>query len=273
MIKTAFLVNSKKNPFLPAMMLNTQKSSEFHKTTTLHQILQTGGSLYISALIFIAFFWISSTCIAAPELQVDSAEFNWGTVYSGEKKEHNFILKNNGDEPLRITKIHNSCGCTAAIMDEKTILPLKQSTLSVHFNSSGFKGHVTKRVLVTSNDPLHPQKQFLLKANVIQELTVTPPQISIKNTYIHKNIAQKLSLRNQSNVPIHIKSIRSTSHRIVLNKIPAVLEPKETVNIELTIQVPEPITEPVNGYILIKAQGHTHNKLRIPIVIKQLKPS
>ena len=44
---------------------------------------------------------------AAPKISVDSANFDFGTILEGEQKsvKHTFIIKNNGDDTLRIEKV------------------------------------------------------------------------------------------------------------------------------------------------------------------------
>jgi len=214
------------------------------------------------------FFCISTACFASPEIQTESTDVNWGKIYSGEKKEHTFILRNKGDAPLLITGIHSSCGCTAAIISNKKILPDKQAILQIRFNSKSFRGNIVKRVLVTSNDPEQPQKQFIMQANVVQELAVTPQHLILEMFPASKEVIRNLSLTNHSDLPIQIKSIRSTSHYIVPEKVPTILEPGETTTITLTIHPQQSQVVVLNSYILVDAQGHTRNQIRVPITTK-----
>lgn len=225
----------------------------------------------VHVFIFVAFLCISTTCFAFPEMQAEVTEINWGKIYSGEKKEHTFILRNKGDSPLIITEVRSSCGCTAAMISDKKILPYKQAELRIRFNSKYFLGPIVKRVLVTSNDPRQPQRQFILQANVIQELEVTPLHLVLENFPANKEIVRNLSLTNHSDLSIHIKSVRSTSRYIVPSKVQTTLESGETTNITLTIHPQQSQKVNSNSYILIDAHGHTRNQIRVRITTKIVK--
>lgn len=220
--------------------------------------------MFFSAVFFCAI----SPCFAQPQLQVDSAEINWGEIYSGERKEHRFILRNNGDSELVITRVRSSCGCTAAMVSDKTILPDEQAELRVRFNSKNFRGQVTKRVSVVSNDPQQPKKKFTLRATIVPELVMTPSRLTLGSIPVGKDFSRDMSLVNHSDLPLQIKAVRSTSRHMTLSEIPTLLEPGEAVVVTLTVHPPQSSKQVLNGYILIDAQGHTRNQLRIPVMAK-----
>lgn len=222
----------------------------------------------VHIIVFVAFFCISTNCFAFPEIQAETTEINWGRIYLGEKKEHTFILHNKGDSPLIITGVHSSCGCTAAMISNKTIPPGKQAKLQVRFNSKNFRGHIVKQVWVKSNDPKQHKKQFIVQANVIQELTVKPPHLVLRKFPKNKEIVRNLSLANHSDQSIQIKSVRSTSRYIVLSNVPTTLEPDEKIDITLTIHPQQSQVVTLTSYILIDAQGHTRNQMRVAVTIK-----
>ena len=222
----------------------------------------------ILLLFVVVFFCVISPCFAQPRLQVESAEINWGEIYSGEKREHCFVLRNNGDSELVITKVRSSCGCTAAMVSSKTILPDEQAELLVRFNSKNFRGRVTKQVCVVSSDPQQPQKRFTLRASIVPELVMTPSRLSLGSIPADKDFVRNLSLVNHSDLPIQIKAVRSTSRYMTLGEVPTSLEPHEEVVVTLTVHSPQSSIAVLNGYILIDAQGHTRNQLRIPVMAK-----
>ena len=53
--------------------------------------------------------------LAAPRLQAEPQEFEFGRVIEGIMVQATFTLTNVGDEPLVFAqKVHTSCGCTSA---------------------------------------------------------------------------------------------------------------------------------------------------------------
>ena len=224
--------------------------------------------------IFIGFtllFCGATTSFALPQLAVDSSLIDWGNIYSGEKREHRFVLKNAGDTPLVIQRVKSSCGCTAAMVSSKTIPPTGQTELRVRFNSKNFRGRVTKKVAVVSNDPQQPKKYFTLQAHVISELVVTPSRLSLGAISAGNDIEKTVTFVNRSDVAIAIKAVRSTSRYIILTDIPDTLQPGEEVAVTVTIRPTSSAKAVLNGYLLIEAQGHVRNQLRIPVLAKVVR--
>ena len=189
-------------------------------------------------------------------------------IYSGEKREHRFVLRNNGDSALVITRVRSSCGCTAAMVSSKTILPEEQAELYVRFNSKHFRGQVTKQVCVESNDPQQPKKRFTLRASIVPELVMTPSRLILGSIPADKDFVRNLSLVNHSDFSIQIKAVRSTSRYMILGEVPTSLDPHEEIVVTLTVHPPQSAAVVLNGYILIDAQGRTRNQLRIPVMAK-----
>jgi hypothetical protein len=226
------------------------------------------GYLRIFALIMCGVLCSVSSVFAAPQLVVDSSVHDWGKIYSGVKKEVTFVLHNSGDEPLIIGNVRSSCGCTAAMLSSKILPPDGQAELIVRFNSQHFSGHVTKRVLLLTNDPQQRQQQFTVQAQVISELVASPAMLNLGAIEPGKALVGELTLDNHSDVPVQLKAVRSTSPHMRLNLVPEFLAPGATQVVNLTVTAPVSGTAVLNGYILIEALGHTRNQLRLPVVAK-----
>ena len=64
---------------------------------------------------------------------------------------HTFKIKNEGDEPLVITRSGASCGCTTPSSIKEPIAPGKTGELTVKFDPTGRPGPFTKTISVYSN--------------------------------------------------------------------------------------------------------------------------
>lgn len=62
-----------------------------------------------------------------------------------------FLLTNNSAEPIVITKVAASCGCTTPTWTKEPIEPKKQGTISVSYNPLGRIGPFTKTITVFVN--------------------------------------------------------------------------------------------------------------------------
>ena len=115
---------------------------------------------------------VSYSQLLGPKIVFQEKEYNFGTVVQGEKVKHNFVVTNNGDDTLKISNVHASCGCTAALPDKKELLPSESTNIRVEFNSLGRTGNQLKYITVISNDKDNPE--FVLKffGEVVREDTL-----------------------------------------------------------------------------------------------------
>jgi len=90
------------------------------------------------------------------EVKLTTVEFletnhDFGQITQGEKVSHVFKVKNTGENPLEITQVQPSCGCTIPEWTEDPIDPGKEGTIQVMFNSEGRDGKQHKTVTVVTN--------------------------------------------------------------------------------------------------------------------------
>lgn len=75
---------------------------------------------------------------------------NFGSLKAGEVVVFSFVFSNTGTDPVKITKIENSCGCITVQYDSEAIDPGKQSTVEVVFNTAGEWGNQIKTLSVST---------------------------------------------------------------------------------------------------------------------------
>ncbi len=94
-------------------------------------------------------------------VQVIDSSFDFGKVSEGENVEYNYRFKNTGSNPLIITNVPASCGCTVPEKPEAPIMPGEIGFIKVKFNSEGRVGQAHKTVTVMSNaNPGFPPLQL-----------------------------------------------------------------------------------------------------------------
>jgi hypothetical protein len=87
----------------------------------------------------------------APKLTFVEQSYDFGTVVEGPQITHDFKIKNEGKEPLILSNVHASCGCTVPTWPKEPILPGKESVISATYNTSGRPGHFNKTITIESN--------------------------------------------------------------------------------------------------------------------------
>lgn len=105
-----------------------------------------------------------------PFIAWEKSSHDFGDLVQGDKVEHTFKFKNTGNEPLIITNVQVTCGCTTPRgWARDPIAPGLAGEITVAFNSLGKYGKQEKVVTIVSN-AVNPQgAQILFSANVLEK--------------------------------------------------------------------------------------------------------
>lgn len=89
----------------------------------------------------------------APQTTIEweEMEYNYGSVKTGEIVKHTFRFKNTGTNPLILTRVKASCGCTTPKYSTEAVPPGGEGFIDVSFNTTGKSGVQRKSVTVTAN--------------------------------------------------------------------------------------------------------------------------
>jgi hypothetical protein len=104
----------------------------------------------------------------APRIRVEPASFDFGRLLPWRTLHKQFLVRNFGTADLAISGVSTTCGCTAALLDRRSIKPGRAATLRVTFDTRDDRGKVTRSVLLESNDPAHPRLELKLEATVVE---------------------------------------------------------------------------------------------------------
>ncbi len=151
---------------------------------------------------------------SGPKAVVPQHEFNFGSVPQGQKVEHEFLLRNTGDQDLVIQRIAPSCGCTAAAMSASAVKPGASEKIKVAFNTAGFYGNKTKSVHVLTNSRETPEIVLKMTGVVVRGVNVAPERIEFGDVPPSASRAMRtkeFSLEVVDDVGREITAVRSFS--------------------------------------------------------------
>ncbi|MBJ6749787.1 DUF1573 domain-containing protein [Geomonas anaerohicana] len=223
--------------------------------------------LRFAYLLFLLITVCSATiALAAPELVVDRGSFNFGTVAQGKKVQHTFTIRNNGDAPLQIKKLEASCGCTAAKPSTSVVSPGKSAEIEVTFDSGSFSGKVEKTVTLTSNAGKTPAYTFKIEGTVLEQLQVTPRQVSLGTVSSSSATQAKVSVTNNSNVAVKLLNVSVTSASLQIKPTirKAELKPGESGVIEISV-LAKPEAKILSGYLHIGTSHPQKKEITVPV--------
>ena len=89
--------------------------------------------------------------MAKTTLKWDKDSHDFGKITEGEKVSHRFTFTNTGKNPLLVTMVKPSCGCTAPKWSQEEVAPGKEGFIDLEFNSAGKSGMQRKNVSVYLN--------------------------------------------------------------------------------------------------------------------------
>jgi len=119
----------------------------------------------ISALLVLLSIAVAAT--AAPIIEVDNADYDFGKLAGASAVTHGFIITNTGDAPLSILDVRTSCGCTATALSQSELAPGEFVELEVTVDLASFSGHVSQAIYVSSNDIIHRKLTLHITGQVI----------------------------------------------------------------------------------------------------------
>lgn len=116
------------------------------------------------ATVLIAFVSLSAMTILASEFKFEKETHDFGTIPFNKPASYEFVFTNVGDEPIIISQVAPSCGCSVADFSKTPIKPGDAGKIKVTYNAAA-KGPFTKSFTVKSNTKT-PVKTLTVKGNV-----------------------------------------------------------------------------------------------------------
>ena len=107
-----------------------------------------------------------------PKITFDTETIDYGTIEKGSNGVRVFEFINTGDEPLIISKVSSSCGCTIPKKPKEPILPGKTGVIEVKYDTNRVNP-IRKTITVLSNAET---PTIALK---IKGLVIDPSKVSI----------------------------------------------------------------------------------------------
>lgn len=85
------------------------------------------------------------------QILFDTLSHDFGNINEGDKPAYEFKFKNISKNPLVITEVHASCGCTTPFWPKDIIKPSESNEIKVEYDSEGRPGKFKKSITVTAN--------------------------------------------------------------------------------------------------------------------------
>lgn len=117
-------------------------------------------------LLVVVCFVGYATAAAQAKFKFDTETIDYGTIEKGSDGIRVFEFTNVGNEPLVITDVKSSCGCTVPEKPKDAIAPGERGKIKVKYDTQNKIGPIRKTVTVYSNAD-EPIKALKIKGEVL----------------------------------------------------------------------------------------------------------
>lgn len=132
--------------------------------------------VFILTAVLSFVFATNSQNASQAEITFEKSTFDFGDIKQGQVVNAVFKFKNTGKEPLILSNVSTTCGCTVPSWPKDPIAPGKSAEISATFNSAGKMGQQNKVITIFSNAK-NGQAQVSIVCNVLPaDAPATTPQ-------------------------------------------------------------------------------------------------
>ena len=109
------------------------------------------------------------------QITFSEEKHSFGEIEEGPKVNHEFMFINTGTEPLVLSNVKASCGCTTPSWPKEPILPGEEGSIMVTYNTARRVGSFNKSITITSNSSETTKVLYISgKVNAVPEEETMP---------------------------------------------------------------------------------------------------
>jgi len=154
---------------------------------------------------------------AEPRVVVTETVRDFGKVFEDKALTHTFLIKNEGNAPLRVEDVDPDCACTVADYD-RVIPPGGQGKITLTIKPFSVMRDFLKQTKVKFNDPARPELELTLKGYVEPIIEIQPNHIVRLRGKVDEDVRGQVRFVSHLSGPWEIKSFdNSIPQRIAVS--------------------------------------------------------
>lgn len=118
-----------------------------------------------------------------PYIMFEQPARDFGDIVQGEKVTHTFKFQNIGTQPLIISNVQTTCGCTVPEWPKEPIPPGNTGLISATFNSANKSG-IQQKVITIYSNASNDQATVKILANVLPPKKTETPANNVAPTVV-----------------------------------------------------------------------------------------
>ena len=192
---------------------------------------------------------LSTGAFAQGEMKFEADNYDFAKVTEGAIATHEFKFKNVGNQPVVISNVQASCGCTTPDWSKEPVAPGKTGFVKAAYNSNGRPGVFNKTITITSNAK-EASKVLSIKGDVISKaeaaknytpeqkakspkVTVLQPIHNLGKIELNRAVTAKVQVKNTGKQDLQISDVHAACNCVHLANNPAPIKPNQVATLEL----------------------------------------
>ncbi|RNI24982.1 DUF1573 domain-containing protein [Rufibacter latericius] len=178
---------------------------------------------------------------------------DFGNVTEGVQAVYEFKFKNTGNQPVIISHVQASCGCTTPEWPKEAILPGKTGVVKAGYNSAGRPGAFSKTLTVTSNGTPETLSLFIKGTVVQKDASSAPsstasaqekansPKMEVTSTTFDfgklekgQKATAKFTVKNTGKSDLNVTGLQTACNCVAFKMSPSVVKAGQAAKLELT---------------------------------------
>ncbi len=197
----------------------------------------------------------------------DELSVDFGSVARGPVQTHSFRVVNNTKQPVNISSVRVSCGCTSASAAKSLLNPGEETAIVARMDTSRFFGVRTVTIFVQFDRPTFEEVRLAVQANARNDFSVSPNGLSFGDVKRTSSPSLSNTITFYGN-QTKITEVKSESNYVK----PSVKEVKGAdgqTSYELTAKLREDV--PVGKWytdIWVKTNNPEFPQIRVPLTME-----
>jgi hypothetical protein len=108
----------------------------------------------------------ATATVKGSQITFSEKSHDFGDIRQGDKVNYTFKFTNTGTEPLILSRVETTCGCTATNWTHEPVAPGKTGEVSATFNSAG-KMNAQRKVIKIYSNAVNPEETVTIVTNVL----------------------------------------------------------------------------------------------------------
>ena len=177
----------------------------------------------MKSLLIVPLWMLSVVLLGQGEFKFEREVYDFGNIKEGEQAKYTFKFKNVGNEPILISGVKASCGCTTPSWTKTPVLPGQEGEVTASYNSKNRPGSFHKSITITSNAAT-PSKVLRIKGYTEKDNTglyteeqlanspkvhVIDPEFNFGKVVKGQTLTRKFTIKNVGKGELNVTNARS----------------------------------------------------------------